>query len=382
MAYHFLFPEKDTTIYSHPNRQNLNTGVGEILELTTEKGITNELYYPSRILLQFKDSELNDVITNKVTGNFSASLKLYATEYAQNFPTSQIVELYPLSESWDNGNQKYSENPTNNNITSNGCSWLYKDNGTTKTSWGTLTPNTTGSFSGSSTPVSGGIWYTGSGFESTQTLGIVNDLDLDFNVTSQIQKFSSSLFTSQGYPNGLPNNGFILLRENDVHNNTTDQGSLKYFSVDTNTIFSPTLTIKWDDSSYVTGSEATLLDSGKIQLNISNNKKYYKNSEEYTFRINVRKQFPTRTFATSSNFLDTGYLKHTSYYSIEDYTSKEVIVPFDTSYTKLSADSEGMFFKLDMNGLQPERYYKILIRHDCNDGIILYDDYCYFKVTR
>tara|TARA_B100000963_G_scaffold334718_1_gene328159 strand:- start:9059 stop:10207 length:1149 start_codon:yes stop_codon:yes gene_type:complete len=382
MAYHFLFPEKDTTIYSHPSRQNLNTGVGEILELTTEKGINNELYYPSRILLQFKNSELTDVLSSKVTGSFSASLKLYATEFAQNFPTSQNIELYPLSESWDNGNQKYNENPTNNNIISNGCSWLYRDNETTKTSWGVLTPGTTGSFSGSTTPVSGGIWYTGSGFEKEQTLGIVNDLDLDFNVTSQIQKFSSSLFSAQTYPEGIPNNGFIILRENDVHNNTTDQGSLKYFSVDTNTIFSPTLSIKWDDSSYVTGSGATLLNSGKIQLNISNNKIYYKNSEEYTFRINVRKQFPTRTFTTSSNFLDVGYLSSTSYYSIEDFTSKEVIIPFDTSYTKLSADSEGMFFKLNMSGLQPERYYKILIRHDCNDGIILYDDYCYFKVER
>ncbi len=378
MAYYFLYPEKDTTIYSHPSRQNLNTGVNETLELTTEKGINDELYYPSRILLQFKNTELNDVFSTQVTGDFEANLKLYATEFAQNFPTSQTVELYPLSESWDNGNQRYNENPTNNSIISNGCSWLYKDNETTKTSWGTLTQGTTGS----NTPISGGIWYTGSEFKSTQTLGIVNDLDLNFNVTNQIQKFSSSLFTSQEYPTGLSNNGFILLRENDTDNNTTNQGSLKYFSVDTNTIFSPALTVKWDDSSYITGSGATLLNSGKIQLNISNNKKYYRNEEEYTFRVNVRKQFPTRTFTTSSNYLDVNYLKHTSYYSIEDYTSKEVIVPFDTSYTKLSADSEGMFFKLNMNGLQPERYYKILLRHDCNDGVILYDDYCYFKVIR
>ena len=110
MAYHFLFPEKDTTIYSHPSRQDLNTGVGEILELTTEKGTNNELYYPSRILLQFKNSELTDVFSNKITGSFEANLKLYATEFAQNFPTSQNIELYPLSESWDNGNQKYNEN--------------------------------------------------------------------------------------------------------------------------------------------------------------------------------------------------------------------------------------------------------------------------------
>lgn len=382
MAYHFLYPEKDNTIYSHPNRQDLNTGIVETLSLDSEKGINNDLYYPSRILLQFKDSELKDVLSNRVSGSFSASLKLYATEFSKNLPISQTIELYPLSESWNNGSQRYNDHPHFNNITSNGSSWLYRDNGTTKTSWGTLTTGTTASFSGSTTPVSGGIWYTGSGFESTQSIEITNNFDLDFDVTNQINKFSSSLFASQTYPQGIPNNGFLLLRKDDAFNNLIDQGCLKYFSVDTHTIFSPTLTIKWDDSSYVTSSGATVLNSGKLQVSINNNRKEYKQNEEKTFRISSRKQYPTRTFTTSSNFLNVNYLTTASYYSIEDYTSKETIIPFDTDYTKLSADSEGMFFKLNMGGLQPERYYRILIRHDNNDGIQIYDDNYYFKVTR
>ena len=36
MAYYSIFPEKDTTIYSHPDRIHLNTGQDEILELTHE----------------------------------------------------------------------------------------------------------------------------------------------------------------------------------------------------------------------------------------------------------------------------------------------------------------------------------------------------------
>jgi len=382
MAYYFLYPEKDTTIYSHPKRQDLNTGIVETLSLDSEKGTDNDLYYPSRILLQFKDSELIKVLKDEVSGDFSASLNLYATEFSKNLPVTQVIELYPLSESWDNGTQRYNDHPNFNGITSNGCSWLYRDNGTTKTSWSTLTDNTTGSFSGSSTPVSGGLWYTGSGFETTQSIGITNNFDLDFNITDQINKFSSSLFTTETYPNAIPNNGFIILKENDVYNNTSDQGSLKYFSVDTHTIFSPTLIIKWDDSSYITSSGATALDSGKIQISINNNRGEYRQTEEKTFRISSRKQYPTRTFTTSSNYLNVNYLTANSYYSIEDYTSKEVIIPFDTSYTKLSADSEGMFFKLNMQGLQPERYYRILIRHDNNDGIQIYDDNYYFKVTR
>tara|TARA_B100002019_G_scaffold147939_1_gene127389 strand:- start:317 stop:1462 length:1146 start_codon:yes stop_codon:yes gene_type:complete len=381
MAYYFLYPEKDTTIYSHPNRRDLNTGIVETLSLDSEKGINDSLYYPSRILLQFKDSELKEVLRDKVSGNFSASLNLYATEFGKNLPITQTVELYPLSESWNNGSQRYNNHPNFNGVVSNGCSWLYKDNGTDKTPWGTLTTGVTGSFSGSLIP-SGGLWYTGSGFETTQSIGITNNFDLNFNVTDQIKKFSSSLFLSQTYPDGIPNNGFILLKENDVYNNTSDQGSLKYFSVDTHTIFSPALTIKWDDSSYVTSSGTTALNSGKIQISINNNRGEYKQTEEKTFRISSRKQYPTRTFTTSSNYLNVNYLTANSYYSIEDYTSKEVIIPFDTSYTKLSADSEGMFFKLNMQGLQPERYYRILIRHDNNDGIQIYDDNYYFKVTR
>ena len=49
MAYYSIFPEKDTTLYSHPDRINMNTGKDEALELVEEKATTGEIYYPSRI---------------------------------------------------------------------------------------------------------------------------------------------------------------------------------------------------------------------------------------------------------------------------------------------------------------------------------------------
>lgn len=381
MAYYFIYPEKDTTIYSHPYRKDLNTGIVGTLSLDSEKdGIDNDLYYPSRFLIQFKDSDITSVIQNKITGGFSASLITYATEFSQNLPKTQTIELYPLSQSWENGTDRYLEHPYNNGVISNGASWLYTDNGTTKTRWETGSGAFTGSFSGSNG--GGGVWFTGSGFEFSQSFDITQNLDIDLNITSLIQKYSSSIFASQTYPTGIPNNGFIIKRTNDVFNNTSNQGSLKYFSLNTHTIFSPTLAIKWDDSSYITSSGANILTNGKIQLNISNNKQEYRPAEEYTFRINAREQYPTRTFTTSSNYLNINYLNSASYYSIEDYTSKEVIIPFDTEFTKLSADVDGMYFKLDMDGLQPERYYRLLIRHDNNDGIFIYDDNTFFKVVR
>ena len=44
MAYYFLFPEKDTTIYSHPDRTKMNTGHDEILEIVKEKGVSDSRY--------------------------------------------------------------------------------------------------------------------------------------------------------------------------------------------------------------------------------------------------------------------------------------------------------------------------------------------------
>ena len=380
MAYYFLFPEKDTTIYSHPYRTDLNTGKVETLSLTTEVGNDNSNYYPSRFLVKFKDSEIKDTIQNKVTGSFSSSLKIYATEYSNDLPVTQEIELYPLAGDWNNGTQRYIDHPYFSGVVSDGASWLYSDNGTTKTNWPAMVNGqTTASYTGSS--LQGGTWYYGDGFESSQSIDIVDNFDLNLDVTSQLEKFSASLFASETYPNGIVNNGFIIKREDDTDLSLND-GTLKYFSVDTHTIFSPTLIIKWDDSSYITSSGADILTSGKVQLNITNNKGIYKQTEEPVFKIHSRKQFPTRTFTTSSDYLKIDYLTSSSYYSIEDYTSKEVIIPFDTENTKLSANEEGMYFKLYMQGLQPERYYKILIRHDNQDGINVYDDNYYFKVTR
>ena len=59
MAYYSIYPEKDTTIYSHPNRTKTNTGKDEIIEIVKEKGTSDVRYYPSRILIKFKNEEIN-----------------------------------------------------------------------------------------------------------------------------------------------------------------------------------------------------------------------------------------------------------------------------------------------------------------------------------
>ena len=66
MAYYFLFPEKDSTMYSQPDRKTLNTGRDEILELVKERGSTDNILYPSRILMKFKNEEIQEVIRDVI----------------------------------------------------------------------------------------------------------------------------------------------------------------------------------------------------------------------------------------------------------------------------------------------------------------------------
>ena len=63
MAYYFLFPEKDSTIYSHPDRLKLNTGHDEILEIVKEKGTSDSRYYPSRALIKFNNTEIQTALS-------------------------------------------------------------------------------------------------------------------------------------------------------------------------------------------------------------------------------------------------------------------------------------------------------------------------------
>ena len=277
MAYYSIFPEKDTTIYSNPDRDLLNTGNDEILELVKEKGDNNNIYYPSRILIQFSDSDIQTAINKD--NNFTASLQLFSTEH-KNLSSTQNIEIYPLVKTWNEGTGRYSNIPTS----SNGSSWIYRDNITTKTTW--LTSNfsagTTGSISSSLITAGGGEWYTGSGFEIHQKFTSDNSLDINVDVTSIVQKYSASLLASQAYPIGIPNRGFLIKYSDDIEADVSgSNGNLGYFSVDTHTIFPPKLTFKWDDS--IHNSQSLAKNKGELNVSLYRNKNEYNINEEATF---------------------------------------------------------------------------------------------------
>ena len=383
MAHYFLFPEIDTTLYSHPDRSEMNAGSDEILEIVKERGVTNNILYPSRIILKFKNDDIKSVISDTIGHsnfiNTNVNLQLTAAE-PKNLLSTLNLELFALSQSWDEGTGRYSNLPTS----SNGASWKFRNNTTVSTPWLTssFASGTTGSVSNASgITKGGGVWYTGSGFTTTQQFLVGDSLDTNFNVTDIVKKFSASLFNSSTYPTGIVNNGFLIKKPNIVEENTSASfGELQYFSVDTHTIHPPKLCFKWDDSTHDKQSSAK--QSGELFVSLYRNKEEYNQNDEAIFRIHVRDKYPTRQFASSSNFLNTGYFTTASYYSIRDAHTEQEIIPFDNSNTKLSADDEGMYFKIFMKGLQPERYYRVLFKHTNNESTKIYDNDYYFKVIR
>jgi hypothetical protein len=129
-----------------------------------------------------------------------------------------------------------------------------------------------------------------------------------------------------------------------------------------------------------TGS-LTPIASDDIILYVKNLATEYKETSKARVRVFGRNRYPARTFV-SNLIKDVNYLPTTSYYSVVDAETEQVIIPFDTSYTKISCDSTSNYFNFWFNGLQPERFYKFIFRVDLTGTTKYYDDNFYFKVVR
>ena len=406
MAYYSIFPEKDTTIYSHPDRIHMNAGKDEALELVEEKLSTGNVYYSSRILIKFKNEEIKDVITNKInkeinTSNCEVGLNLFTSEN-KNLTKDHIIEAYPLSESmqWEEGSQRYDGNPpsttTGSLQSANGTTWIYRTE-STGSAWptGSFSSNVTGSYTKQK---GGGVWYTGTNFRAENSFfAAADDLDLNLDVTTIVQKFSASYYQASVYPTGLINNGFIIKKSQPEEEALSSSfGELKYFSSKTHTIYSPRLDFEWDDSSYVTSSGDTSLIGEEVLLSLYDNRgvihkqhnAYKYPNQDFTprrFRVTARKRYPDRAFVTSSNYLPISYLPAETKWFIRDGETDEV-----QQSGQLSADVKGHYFDVYVGGLYPERFYKFQFEipdysdtaHTYQTHTTILDDDLYFKLVR
>ena len=117
---------------------------------------------------------------------------------------------------------------------------------------------------------------------------------------------------------------------------------------------------------------------------VGNIKKNYRTNSKYRFRVLSRDKYPTLDYSTTNNYLNFKRLPTSSYYAIQDSVTDDFIIPFDTGSTRLSIDSEGNYFNMNMESLLPERFYKIVFKVINNKKFTehIIDEGFYFKVVR
>ena len=391
--YYFEYPKIDATIYEGSVTSSINTGLDQILEINKNMNSAGTTIDVSRVLIQFDYSYISSSVQS---GIIPSDAKYYLNLYdasSEELAVEQTLFAYMISGSWNGGTGTKDRDPA----LSDGASWKYRDNDTTKTEW----------VSGSTTQ--GGTWYTSSlnsGYNVSASVDLVYETkDIRMDVTSLVKNhiYSGSTF---------PNYGFILKRENvptsqslhsifdptlatgSAEHDTSHQGNLKFFSRETNTIFPPKLEVEWDDSSWNTGSLSALsaTDLDRLKVYFQNLKPEYKEKSKVKFRVVGRELYPTRGFDTTPAALTVKYLPSGSrtlqqgaYYSVKDAETEDVIIPFSTG-SIISCDSTSNYFNLWMDGFQPERFYRFEIKVVSGSGTdetsMIYDDGYEFKVVR
>ena len=358
----------------------------------TNRYVNEYKSFIKRSLIKFDLSEISKSIASGDIDDPKFTLNLKAIE-SKELPLEYKIYAFPISQSWTMGTGLFAGNGS-----SDGVSWLFKNSQDTSSTWYTnidtelnisgtnyLNTQSTASFR-----KGGGTWY----YSSPPSCS--NNVSLSF--CSNIS--GSSYICSQSFDNEssdieiditricsawicgcIPNEGIILMTSEELNSDASN--NLKFFSKETNTIYSPYIDVKWDDSNFNTASLSPVTSSLGVSVSIKGIKTEYKSGSKVKFTVFSRETNPMKQFVSAqSNYLTSKYLPTSSYYSIKDNESEEVIVDFD-DYTKLSCDQYGNYFHLDTTGLPHERYYRILIKSEFDDGSIqIFDNKSIFKIKR
>ena len=385
MAVYQIFASADATLYSrYPDK---NTGRDSILEVSAKNSqdgtrflyrdpLTENPYYTydlaangnsdttvdyfpgsdiRRAILQFSPADvakLQAFASASISGSWRGDLKLYLAT-AQNLSTTYSIDVFAVSQSWSMGTGKYAQVPESRN----GVSWNY-----------------TGIYQNSTPWAETGSTYL-TGYSGSQYFDYMSNKDLNVDISSILAGWFSG---------SVPNNGVVVKHPTYIESNSASFVDLKFFSVDTHTIYPPTVQFKWADAVYGPTGSWSLATNDQITVVLLNNPGYFRQNEVYKVRTAVRDTYPIRQFTTSSVYLTQLYLPSSSYWSLLDYKTNEVVIDFDTTYTRLSADTLSNYFTLYTTGLQVNRFYKILIKTVLSSGeeVIYTNENLTFKVVQ
>ena len=371
--HHFIFPNQDTWISSGSNKitgetfTDQNFGRDQILEVKKEF-FNNSFDHQTRALVQFSGTEFTELSKSVADGTIASDakyyLRLYEAEGNAEMTEEYTLAIQPISQSWVEGTGKFGDNPKN----TNGCSFDNRSNpiGGTATAWADV----------------GGTVLSVS--QSTQAFSNQSP-DVNVEVTDMVNMWLEG--KEENY-------GMLIRFSGSQETDSTTLGNLKFFSRNTHTIFSPRLEVRWDDhiacSGSNTGSLTQITSSGLADnfLYMKGLRESYKVGERVKFRVGARKRYIQKTFSTSVQTVTGSFIPENSgSYAIKDVATDEFIVPFednqDTSYTKLSCDSDSNYFIQYLDGFYPDRAYKILLKLKLDDGQEqVFDDDFEFVVKR
>ena len=375
--HHFIFPNQDTWISSGSSNvtgesfRDQNFGRDQILEVKKEF-FNSSFDHPTRALVQFSGDEFTELSKSLADGTISplrgpaaasgtkVYLRLFEAEGNAEMTEEYTLAIQPISQSWTEGTGKFEDNPKN----TNGCSWENRSN-----------------------PIGGNaLTWSNAGVDvlnisqSEQSFSNQSP-DVDVDVTNMFRMW---------YNGQVENYGMLINFSGSQETDSTTFGHLKFFSRNTHTIFSPRLEVRWDDSSFSTGSLNELTMSGLADnfLYMKGLREEYKVGERVKFRVGARKRYIQKTFTNSVQTVTGSFITEGSgSYAIKDVATDEFIVPFEditgTSYTKLSCDSDSNYFIQYLDGFYPDRVYKILLKLKYDDGQEqVFDDDFEFIVKR
>lgn len=395
MAVYQIFASADATIYSrYPSK---NTGIDQVLEVSVKNSqaglafynrdqlVTQNPYYTydlaansnyntsgelfpqtdiRRSVIQFSNNDINRLKTfasQAKSGSYEASLKL-SLAFAQNLSTTYSLDVYPISQSWSMGTGRFAQVPQS----TNGVSWLYTGISGSSAPWAedafvwdnidlptwesaSLNWNFIPSGSSPYYVTGGGSWFS---TPASQSFDYMSNKDLNADMTNIMDEWFSG---------SVPNYGVIVKHPQAVEEDPNAFIDLKFFSVDTHTIYPPTIQFKWDDSNYYPqGTNYVLTD--QVTVVLANNPGQFTQGETYKMRLSTRYTYPPRQFTTSSVYLTNLILSEQTYWALQDVKTGEMVVDFDENFTKLSCDSVGNYFTLYTTGLEINRYYRLLVK--------------------
>ena len=367
-----IYANADNSIYEKTG--SLNAGIDSILEL--QKVSSSAGIYTSRILIKFP---LDAISSSCAAGKITAPkfyLNLYQTD-TEEVPIEYTLVAYPVSQSWTTGTGRKLDPVSLNKYDKKGSSWVYRDKqhpeteylASKDTQWTSRSLHADSNMVYSST-TGGGTWYKD--YYGTQSFNH-ESADVRMDVTPAIQYLLTG---------SRANNGLIIMRSGSQETNATKYGTNRFFSRETNTVYQPRLEVVYDDSSFVT-TGLTELTSEQSVIYLKNLKHEYGQKETPKIRIVGRDRYPTKTFATASNYKTIKFLPTSSYYGVKDALTEEFVIPYSKLGTKLSCDTSGNYIKLEMNSFMPERYYKMCFQVTQSDSsVVVYDENFYFKVNR